>query len=378
MTKRIFSTIATVVSTLLLGLCLGAIATAENAATKRVEVDGTIHVSAFDLPESAYLSDETRAELKRQRHIAVKERKELTDACPVSTGTSVEEMAIFRRCQEQAYYKMDAYKDLRKKYPVRMTLAEIGGVYTEAFTPAQGVAEKNKKRVLINVHGGGFQTGSRTASHLESIPIASIGKIKVISIDYRMAPEYTFPAASEDVAAVYRELLKEYKAENIGLYGCSAGGVLTAQSVAWFQNEGLSLPGAVGMFCAAASQAITADVRAWVRSDGAYITGALAGQNYEKLRNPYFKGAINSSLSAPANYDQVMAKFPPSLLISSTRDFLLSDVIATHAQLTRLGVEADLHIWEGLEHGFIYNPRYVESREAFNVIVKFFDKHLGQ
>jgi acetyl esterase/lipase len=82
--------------------------------------------------------------------------------------------------------------------------------------------------------------------------MAGIGHVKVISIDYRQAPEHKFPAASEDVAKVYQELLKTFKAENIGIYGCSAGGFLTAQSVAWFQAHNLPAPGAIGIFCAGA------------------------------------------------------------------------------------------------------------------------------
>jgi alpha/beta hydrolase fold len=66
--------------------------------------------------------------------------------------------------------------------------------------------------VLINLHGGGFLEGSRSVSHMESIPITAVAKIKVISVDYRQAPEYRFPAATQDVVAVYRQLLKnEFK-----------------------------------------------------------------------------------------------------------------------------------------------------------------------
>jgi len=83
---------------------------------------------------------------------------------------------------------------------------------------------------------------------MESIPIASLGKIKVITVDYREGPEAQFPAASEDVAAVYRALLKTYSPSSIGIYGCSAGGILTAESVAWFQSHGLPTPGAIGLF----------------------------------------------------------------------------------------------------------------------------------
>ena len=69
------------------------------------------------------------------------------------------------------------------------------------------------------------------------MPVAVLGRIKVVSLDYREGPKYRFPAASEDVAAAYRELLKTYRAEDIGIYGCSAGGMLTGMSVAWFQKS---------------------------------------------------------------------------------------------------------------------------------------------
>ena len=60
------------------------------------------------------------------------------------------------------------------------------------------------------------------------------------------------------------------------------------------------------------------------------------------------------------------------------RDFQLSSVVTTHAQLTRLGVKADLHVFEGMEHFLMFNPEFPETREAYNVIVRFFDEHLGK
>src|SRR3546814_15853553 len=77
----------------------------------------------------------------------------------------------------------------------------------------------------------------------------AIGRIQGISVYYRQGPDFTFPAASEDVAAVYRELIKQYDPRNIGIYGCSAGGLLTAQSVAWLIDKKLPLPGAIAMLC---------------------------------------------------------------------------------------------------------------------------------
>jgi acetyl esterase/lipase len=187
-----------------------------------------------------------------------------------------------------------------------------------------------------------------------------------------MAPEYAFPAASEDVAAVYRELLKSYRPQNIGIYGCSAGGLLTAESIAWFQKEGLPLPAAVGMFGSGAAY--------YQDGDSAPYASAREGFPLEPPQvHPYFKGTDPAnSLAFPIHSPQVMAKFPPSLLITSTRDLAMSSVVYTHSELVRLGVEADLHVWEGMPHCFPFGPDLPQAAEAHDVIVKFFDQHLGK
>ena len=65
---------------------------------------------------------------------------------------------------------------------------------------------------------------------------------------------WTVSGPSADVAAVYGALVKKYAAANIGIYGCSAGGILAAQSIAWFDAHDLPRPGAVAMLCAAGAE----------------------------------------------------------------------------------------------------------------------------
>jgi epsilon-lactone hydrolase len=73
-----------------------------------------------------------------------------------------------------------------------------------------------------------------------------------------------------------------------------------------------------------------------------------------------------------------MAKFPPTLIVTSTRDGAMSPAVFTHTQLVKLGVDAELHVWEGLVHGFFTSqPNLPESREVWDVVIRFFDKHLG-
>ena len=82
-------------------------------------------------------------------------------------------------------------------------------------------------------------------------------------------------------------------------------------------------------------------------------------------------------LVSPINSPEILAKFPPTLLITGTRDFAFSGTLFTDTQLTKQGVDVELHVWEGLFHGFFYNADVPESRDALNVIVNFFDRKLA-
>jgi acetyl esterase/lipase len=200
--------------------------------------------------------------------------------------------------------------------------------------------------------------------------------VKVISIDYRLAPAAKFPAASEDVAAVYREVLKTTPARRIGLYGCSAGGMLTAQSLAWFQRHDLPRPAAAGIFCAG-GDAMGGDSR---------LIGMLLGDG--EAPQPPSPGVATAALGYTAGVapdDPLaylpatpprLAKFPPTLVIVGTRDFALSSAVNLHSKLTALGVPAQLNVWEGGRHAFFYDERVPEAREAYAVMAQFFARRL--
>lgn len=259
-------------------------------------------------------------------------------------------------------------------YAVNISSENIGGVRTEVVTPKEGVSPRNRRRVLINLHGGAFLWGEGSGGEIESIPIASVGKITVITVAYREGPENEFPAASEDVAAVYRALLRKYKPGNIGIYGCSAGGILTAESVAWFEHVKLPIPGAIGTFCGSIDKP---------NGDSAYLGRILTGESLTDVNAPlsslpYFRNAkMDDPLVFPINSPEILAKFPPTLLIAGSRDFMASSLYHAQSALTRQGVETELHIWDGMWHAFFIDPGLPESREVYDVIVRFFDRHLG-
>jgi acetyl esterase/lipase len=82
-------------------------------------------------------------------------------------------------------------------------------------------------------------------------------------------------------------------------------------------------------------------------------------------------------LVAPAESPEVLGKFPPTLIITGTRGFEFSSAIYTHSQMVKVGIDAELHVWEGMFHGFFYNADVPESRDCYDVIVKFFARRLG-
>ncbi|MGH6613948.1 alpha/beta hydrolase [Sphingomonas sp.] len=318
---------------------------------------GEVAVPAFTAPYSAFASDEARRLFVRDV---------LQPGLPAGT-----EIAAARAHYDRI--NSDRVTRLRALYPVDIKETTIGGVGAQIVTPRGGPSKANAQRVLINLHGGAFLWGAGSGALVEAIPVASVSGITVITLDYRMAPEARFPAASEDVAAAYRALLKTHKSGQIGIYGCSAGGMLTAESVAWIAHQGLPRPAAIGMFCAGATE---------LSGDSAVIAPALTGQPVTgpvtMASLPYFMGArADDPLVAPVRDAKVLAAFPPSLLISGTRDFAMSAVLKTHQELVRLGVEAELHVWDGMWHAFFSDPEPAESKESYAVMARFFDRHLA-
>jgi len=346
--------------TVLLGLALLSTTALAQRAPSGVKADGSVTTAAAAIPFSSYASPQARAFFPKMIAAGSK--------APPLGAPIAQSRAFYDRLNSARAARME------KLYPVTTHRETIGGVGADVVLPAQGIAAKNRHRVLINLHGGAFLWGAHSGALVESIPIASLGRIKVVSVDYRQGPEYAFPAASEDVEAVYRALLKQYPAKNIGIYGCSAGGVLTGEAVARIITKKLPVPGAIGTFCGSISE---------MGGDSAYTAPLLNGEApsarpLQLVDLPYFKGASASDpLVFPANSPALLAKFPPTLLITGTRDFTMSAVLHSQALLTAAGVDAELRVWDGMWHSFFSDPDMPESRGAYAAMVSFFERKLG-
>jgi monoterpene epsilon-lactone hydrolase len=264
---------------------------------------------------------------------------------------------------------------IRSELGVTLEHAVIGGVKVSILTP-RVVAPENAQRVFLNFHGGGYVLNSGEAGTREATYMAAFGRAKVISVDYRLAPENPYPAALDDGMAVYRGLIAQYLPDRIGVFGTSSGGALTLALVLRAKAQGLPLPGAIAPGSPWSDMTKTGDTymtlefidNFQVSYDGWLRDAAVVYANGEDMKNP---------LLSPVYAD--LGGLPPAILTSGTRDLFLSNTVRVHRKLREAGVIAELQVFEGLSHNeYAMVPTAPETKEAFAEIARFFDRHLAR
>jgi monoterpene epsilon-lactone hydrolase len=326
----------------------------DGADTSVISADGTAHITRV-VPVPATVSPEAQKMLAR----------------PVSDAAVPQALAERRLKTDE--WQTRTGEVFRKMYPVNVTSQTIAGVPVRVITP-NAMPESQRDRVLINVHGGGFNSDS--GSFTESIPIAYMTQTKVVAVLYRLAPEHSFPAAVDDTIAVYRELLKTYKPDRIGLYGTSAGAILTAEVAVRLHQLGIPLPKALGIFSGMGDFSQPGDSMALYALNG--FSGHLDPPVPVSKGHSEYAGdlSLKDPVLSPLYADP--HGLPPTLFITSGRDLLLSGTTILHRAFLRSGVNAQLVVFEALPHAFWNDPSLPETKEAQGLMAKFFDDELGR
>ncbi len=328
-------------------------AEAPNRDTSYIDEHGTAHVTRV-VPVPATISSQAQLALGH----------------PVPDQGPPESLADRRKMTDA--YTARARVAWTRLCPNQLVDETIAGVPVHIVTP-EGMPETNKDKVLLNLHGGGFNSDS--GSYTESIPIASYARIKVVAVLYRLAPEHPFPAAVDDSVAVYKELLKTYKPNHIVIYGTSAGAILTAEVAAKLKQLGLPQPAALGIFSGMGDFARAGD------SQSLYALRGLSGH-----LDPPEPGAHDPQYAASTDAkDPVLSPIysdlhglPPALFITSGRDLLLSGTVNLHRAYLNAGVDAQLVVFDALTHAFWYDPMMPEAQEANHMMADFFVRQLNK
>lgn len=256
---------------------------------------------------------------------------------------------------------------------VKVEASTLAGVRIYHVTP-ETIAPGNENRLLIQIHGGCYVLLPHEGSLGEAIMIAGIGGFRVIGIDYRMPPDAYFPAALDDVMAVYKAVMASHDPARVGLIGTSAGGGLVLEAMLRAKMEGLPMPGAIAPGSPMSDATQSGDSfqtnkmvdNVLVSPDGFCNAATRFYANGHDLADP---------LLSPLFGD--MHGFPPTILTTGTRDLLLSSTVRVHRKLRNAGVEAFLQVFEAQSHSnFGNDERIPENREALAEIAGFFRAHL--
>jgi epsilon-lactone hydrolase len=321
--------------------------------TSYIDATGTAHVTRV-VPVPQTISPEAQKSLSRQEPDQgppqpLEQRRKMTDA-----------------------YTAGARVQWTKLCPNTIVEQKMAGVPVRIVTP-EGMPESNKDKVLLNLHGGGFNSDS--GSYTESIPIASYAKMKVVAVLYLLSPEVKFPAAVDDSIAVYKKLLKTYKPRHIVIYGTSAGAILTAEVAAKIKQLGLPMPAALGIFSGMGDFARTGDSIAMYALRG--LSGHLDPPE-PGAHDPYYVGDTDPKDPVLSPIYGDLHGLPPTLFITSGRDLLLSGTINLHRAYLLAGVDARLVVYDALTHAFWYDPKLPEAIEANHLMADFFVKQFGK
>jgi acetyl esterase/lipase len=264
-------------------------------------------------------------------------------------------------------------KAIAQQLGVKVEATEVGGVKCYQVTPKE-VARGKEKYLLVHVHGGAFVFGAHLAGTTEAAFLADACKMPVLSVDYRMPPDYPFPAAPDDVLAVWKAVIKEHEPATVVMGGTSAGGGLIMTTMLRCKADGLPMPAALFIGTPGGDLSKTGD-SVFVNAEIDHVLGRYEGR-IEACVKLYAAGHdLKEPLVSPIYGD--MSGWPPTVLITGTRDLLLSSTVRTHRKLRAAGVPAELHVYEGQSHAdYLGAFPAPETRDALGEIAAFFDRNL--
>ncbi len=264
-------------------------------------------------------------------------------------------------------------KALEQKLGVASRPSVLGGVPVFELVPA-ALDPGFKDCVLLHFHGGGYLFNPGESGAGEGVLMAALSGVRVVSVDYRMPPDHPYPAALDDILAVYREVLKTHPASRIGVFGSSTGGGLTLALCLRAREEGLPQPFAIAPGSPWTDMSETGDTYVTHKGHDNVLVGyewwlKAAAQSYadgRDLKDPHL---------SPVYAD--VSGFPPAFFTTGTRDLFLSCTARMHVKFKEAGIPAEMLVFEGMSHvQYLFDPDMPEARLHFAELARFFKRHL--
>lgn len=243
-------------------------------------------------------------------------------------------------------------QSLVDSFDANITSTKLGNVSVIDIKPKNWV---DNGKVLVYVHGGGYTILGANSTLNNSVPISNTTGLRVISVDYSLAPSSKWNETTSEVVSVIKAL-KElgYSLDNIAMYGDSAGGGLVASSVIKMRDEGVGIPAAVALWSPWTDISLAGDTYSTLKKADPFISEAMLknmGRAYANITDQ------KNQYVSPA-YGNFNKGFPPTLIQVGTKEVLLSDSVRLYHALDQAGVPVKLDVYEGMPHVFqtlLYN-----------------------
>lgn len=248
---------------------------------------------------------------------------------------------------------------------VTCTPVEAGGVSAE-WHVADGA---DQDKVILYVHGGGYVMGSAGSHRDMTSRLSQAAGARVLSLNYRLAPEHPFPAPVDDSVAAYRWLLGQgIPAANIAIAGDSAGGGLALAALIAIRDAGEPVPAAgIG-------------ISPWVDMEGtgesmttrAAVDPVVQKEGLLGMAQLYLGGADpKNPLAAPLHAN--LAGLPPLLIQVGDSETLLDDATRITERARKADVDVTLKVWDEMPHVWhLFAPILPEGQRAIEEIGTFF------
>jgi epsilon-lactone hydrolase len=322
------------------------------------------NMSGDDFHAPATISPEAQAALAGFR------RAERSAALPLPTDAEG-----WKQVQAQVEKKREAANaKVVEFYRPQIQERKLGGVPVLDIRP-QGWTDS--RRVLVYAHGGAYTMYSARSRLMSAVPMAHDTGLRVIAVDYTLAPHAQWPEVTDQVVAVLQALKADGREwSDIVIYGESAGGGLAAGSVLKMRDKGLGMPAAVVLWSPWSDITDTGDTYQTLQEADPLL---YYPENLQHCAAAYAQPADQKNPYVSPVYGDYNKGFAPTLIQAGTKEIFLSNAVRHYQALDTAGIPAKLDLYEGMWHIFqVFNHELPESKLARRKVRAFLEQHLGQ
>jgi acetyl esterase/lipase len=267
---------------------------------------------------------------------------------------------------------MQQFQPIVDRYQPNITATKIGDVNVLDIKPKDW---RDNGKVLVYLHGGGYVSLDANSTLGNAATMANSGGLRVISVDYSLAPASKWNQTTDEVVSVTQALKDQgYSLDDIAMYGDSAGGGLAAGSVLKMRDKGVGMPAALVLWSPWTDLTGIGDTFFTLENADPFLSNDLA----KKMAGAYANPSDQKNQYVSPVYGNFSNGFPPTLIQGGTKEMLLSDFVRLYQALDQAGISVKLDIYEGMPHVFqTFLQNTIESNIAISKTSDFLREYLG-